>query len=96
MMNAARGHGAELRRGQVTGVVQCADGSTVEGVEVDGKLVEADAIVVAMGPWSLLAAEWMRLPAVFGQRSPSVRLRHRGRRSGRKPYSSTIMKRTAP
>jgi glycine/D-amino acid oxidase-like deaminating enzyme len=72
MMNAARDHGAELRRGQVTGVVQCADGSTVEGVEVDGKLVEADAIVVAMGPWSLLAAEWMRLPAVFGQRSPSV------------------------
>jgi hypothetical protein len=26
---------------------------------------------VAMGPWSLLAAQWTALPAVFGQRSPS-------------------------
>ncbi|MET4800272.1 glycine/D-amino acid oxidase-like deaminating enzyme [Bradyrhizobium sp. LB11.1] len=25
-----------------------------------------------MGPWSLLAAQWMRLPAVYGQRSPSI------------------------
>ena len=25
-----------------------------------------------MGPWSLIAAEWMALPAVFGQRSPSL------------------------
>jgi glycine/D-amino acid oxidase-like deaminating enzyme len=44
----------------------------VRGVEVDGDVIEADAIVVAMGPWSLLAAEWMSLPAVFGQRSPSL------------------------
>jgi glycine/D-amino acid oxidase-like deaminating enzyme len=28
--------------------------------------------VIAMGPWSLLAAQWMSLPAVFGQRSPSI------------------------
>jgi glycine/D-amino acid oxidase-like deaminating enzyme len=44
----------------------------VRGVEVDGDIIEADAVVVAMGPWSLLAAEWMSLPAVFGQRSPSL------------------------
>jgi glycine/D-amino acid oxidase-like deaminating enzyme len=25
-----------------------------------------------MGPWSLMAAGWMALPAVFGQRSPSL------------------------
>jgi glycine/D-amino acid oxidase-like deaminating enzyme len=25
-----------------------------------------------MGPWSLLSARWMPLPAVFGQRSPSL------------------------
>jgi glycine/D-amino acid oxidase-like deaminating enzyme len=25
-----------------------------------------------MGPWSLLAAQWMALPAVYGQRSPSL------------------------
>ena len=27
---------------------------------------------MAMGPWSLLAAGWMDLPVVFGQRSPSL------------------------
>src|SRR5262249_31092422 len=41
-------------------------------IEVDGSIVEADAIVIAMGPWSLLAAEWLALPPVFGQRSPSL------------------------
>ena len=35
-------------------------------------MIEADAVVIAMGPWSLLAAEWMSLPAVYGQRSPSL------------------------
>lgn len=46
--------------------------TTMRGVKVDGDVIEADAVVVAMGPWSLLAAEWMSLPAVFGQRSPSL------------------------
>ena len=32
----------------------------------------ADAIVIAMGPWSLRAAEWLALPAVFGLQSPSL------------------------
>jgi glycine/D-amino acid oxidase-like deaminating enzyme len=72
MMNAAQGQGAQLRRGRITGIVRRADGSTVGGVEVDGDVIEADAVVVAMGPWSLLAAGWMVLPAVFGQRSPSL------------------------
>jgi len=45
---------------------------TVTGVEVDDRVVEADAVVIALGPWSLLAATWMALPAVFGQRSPSI------------------------
>ena len=44
----------------------------VEGVEVDGGVIEADAVVVAMGPWSVIATKWMSLPAVFGQRSPSL------------------------
>ena len=44
----------------------------VRGVEVDGGVIEADAVVVAMGPWSLMAAGWMVLPAVFGRRSPSL------------------------
>jgi glycine/D-amino acid oxidase-like deaminating enzyme len=72
MMSAAQGHGAQLRRERITGLVRRADGLTVGGVEVDGGVIEADAAVVAMGPWSLLAAGWMALPAVFGQRSPSL------------------------
>jgi glycine/D-amino acid oxidase-like deaminating enzyme len=72
MMQAAQGHGAGLRRGRVTGLVRNTRDATVRGVEVDDDVIEADAIVVAMGPWSLLAAEWMSLPVVFGQRSPSL------------------------
>jgi glycine/D-amino acid oxidase-like deaminating enzyme len=72
MMRAAQARGAELRRGRATGVVRHTHATTVRGVEVNGDIIEADAVVVAMGPWSLLAAEWMSLPAVFGQRSPSL------------------------
>ncbi len=72
MMGAALKHGAELRHGRITGIVRTAGGSTVRGVKVDRDLVEADAVVVAMGPWSVMAAEWMTLPAVYGRRSPSV------------------------
>ena len=72
IMGAAQRHGAELRAGQITGMVRSADGSTVRGVEVDGARLDADAVVIAMGPWSLAAAAWLPLPAVFGQRSPSL------------------------
>ena len=72
MMSAAQRHGAALRLGRVTGIVRRADGTNVRGVEVDGGIIESDAVVVAMGPWSLMAAEWMDLPVVFGQRSPSL------------------------
>ena len=71
MMLEAQHHGARLRHGQVTGVVR-RGGAIIEGVEVDGETIRAEAVVTAMGPWSLRAAEWMRLPAVFGQRSPSL------------------------
>jgi glycine/D-amino acid oxidase-like deaminating enzyme len=70
MMAAAERLGAEVRHGRITGIVR-ADGNA-RGVEVDGSVIEADAVVVAMGPWSLLAAGWMDLPVVFGQRSPSL------------------------
>lgn len=72
VMNAALAQGAELRPGCVTGIARAADGMTAKGVEVEGGMIEADAVVIAMGPWSLLAAQWMSLPAVYGQRSPSI------------------------
>jgi glycine/D-amino acid oxidase-like deaminating enzyme len=72
MMRSAQTRGAKLHLGQITGMIHSADGSTARGVEVDGTPLEADAVVLAMGPWSLLACQWTPLPAVFGQRSPSL------------------------
>ena len=70
MMRAAELHGARLRHGQVSGVVR--DGDAVTGVDVDGETLRADAVVIAMGPWSVLAASWLRLPAVFGLKGHSL------------------------
>ena len=70
MMQAAQGQRALLRYGRVTGVVRC--GPRVAGVEVDGERIEGDAVVIAMGPWSILAAAWLPLPAVFGLKGHSL------------------------
>ncbi|TWA89065.1 NAD(P)/FAD-dependent oxidoreductase [Bradyrhizobium stylosanthis] len=70
VMEASLALGAELRSGRVTGIAR--DGDRATGVAVEGSVIAADAVVIAMGPWSLLAAQWMSLPAVYGQRSPSI------------------------
>lgn len=72
MMRTAQGHGATLHLGAITGLVRAADGATIRGVEVGGRLIEADAVVIAMGPWSVLASGWIGLPAVYGLQSPSL------------------------
>lgn len=72
VMNAAIALGAELRVDRFTGVLREANGTRAKGVEVDSSIIEADAVVIAMGPWSLLAAQWMSLPALYAQRSPSI------------------------
>jgi glycine/D-amino acid oxidase-like deaminating enzyme len=70
IMGAAQRNGARVRAGRVTGLV--GDGTAVRGVEVDDARIEADAVVITMGPWSLLAAQWLRLPPVFARTSPSL------------------------
>ena len=70
MMRAAESQGAELRIGRVTGIAQ-RQGQAV-GVEVEGDVMEGDAVVIAMGPWSILAALWLPLPPVFGLKGHSV------------------------
>lgn len=72
MMRAAQARGAELRIGRATGLLRRAGAGEVAGVEVDGATVEGDAVVVAMGPWSILAAAWLPLPAVFGLKGHSL------------------------
>jgi glycine/D-amino acid oxidase-like deaminating enzyme len=71
MMRAAQARGADLRLGCVTGVA-LGNGQSVRGVEADGDIVEGDAVVIAMGPWSVLAAGWLPLPAVFGLKGHSL------------------------
>jgi glycine/D-amino acid oxidase-like deaminating enzyme len=70
MMRAAQALGAELRLGQVTGVTRRGPG--VGGVEVDGERIEGDAVVIAMGPWSILATQWLPLPAIYGLKGHSL------------------------
>jgi glycine/D-amino acid oxidase-like deaminating enzyme len=70
MMRAAEAEGAELLRGRVTGIMLRNGRAT--GVEVDGAAVGGDAVVIAMGPWSILAASWLPLPAVFGLKGHSL------------------------
>jgi glycine/D-amino acid oxidase-like deaminating enzyme len=66
MMKAALARGAELRIGRVTGVVRRRNRGRVEGVLVDGERIDGDAVVIAMGPWSILAAIFrLSTPAGF-------------------------------
>jgi glycine/D-amino acid oxidase-like deaminating enzyme len=70
MMRAALAQGAELRLDRVGGIAERQGRAT--GVVVDGAVVAGDAVVIAMGPWSILAARWLPLPAVFGLKGHSL------------------------
>jgi glycine/D-amino acid oxidase-like deaminating enzyme len=70
IMRAAEDKGAALRPGCVTGLAR--QGRRVTGVTVDGATIEGDAIVIAMGPWSILAAQWLPLPAIHGLKGHSL------------------------
>ena len=69
LLDAAR---AQLRIGVVEEVVQ-RDGAA-RGVRVNGETIEADAVVLAMGPWTSRAARGLRLPTVRGLKGYSVTL----------------------
>lgn len=70
LMQMANAKGASLRIGNVTGIER--DGEKVAGVVVDDEVLSADVIVIAMGPWSMLAAEWLPLPAIYGLKGHSI------------------------
>jgi glycine/D-amino acid oxidase-like deaminating enzyme len=72
MMRAAQAQGAELRLGRVTGILRGGNGAKVGGVEIDGKTIEGDAVIIAMGPWSILASAWLPMPGVFGLKGHSL------------------------
>lgn len=60
LVTAAEGMGATVRSGEVGGLEVSA--GRVTGVRVGSEIVEADAVVVAMGPWSSAAGDWLGLP----------------------------------
>ncbi|HET7715513.1 MAG TPA: FAD-dependent oxidoreductase [Bauldia sp.] len=70
LMRAAEDRGATMRRGAVTGILR--EGDRVTGVTVDGDPLMGEAVVIAMGPWSILAAAWLPLPPVYGLKGHSV------------------------
>jgi glycine/D-amino acid oxidase-like deaminating enzyme len=72
MMRAAERHGTRLIGSRVTGLAPEIDGSRMRGVDFEGGTAEADAVLIAMGPWSILAAQWLRLPNVWAEKSHSL------------------------
>ena len=71
LVDAACARGARLVNGAVDGIARDASGA-VRAVRVDGVEIAADAAVIAMGPWSILAASWLPLPPVAGLKGYSV------------------------
>lgn len=71
VMEDAVAHGAELRTGVVDGLRFDGAGA-VRGVSVDGRDEPADAVVLALGPWTSRAQRWLALPQVLGTRMASA------------------------
>ena len=65
--------GTELVIGEVKGV--CVAEGRVTGVRVGDDVMPADVVVIAMGPWSGQASEWLGVPAIKGQRAHSIIVR---------------------
>uniref|UniRef100_A0A0G4GI24 FAD dependent oxidoreductase domain-containing protein n=1 Tax=Chromera velia CCMP2878 TaxID=1169474 RepID=A0A0G4GI24_9ALVE len=87
LFDVASKRGASLRKGSVTGLLfedsssSSAKGEETEvaGVLVDGEPLRASQVVLAMGPWTCKAAEWLKgagsFPRVTGQRYHSILMR---------------------
>ena len=74
MLEAAVAGGAKLVTARATGVAfdgARAAGVTVAGPNNDVTTIAADAVVIAMGPWSLLAGQWLPLPRIYGLKGHS-------------------------
>ena len=72
LMDVAQAQGAVLRHGTVAALMRRPAGAVHGVVLEDGEIIEADAVVIAMGPWSILATRWLPLPAVFGYKGHSL------------------------
>jgi glycine/D-amino acid oxidase-like deaminating enzyme len=73
LIDAARARGARLHVGVVEDVAR-RDGATCGVLTSSGETLEADAVVLAMGPWTGRLAGRLRLPSVHGLKGYSVTL----------------------
>ncbi|HEX2500887.1 MAG TPA: FAD-dependent oxidoreductase [Methylomirabilota bacterium] len=71
LLEAAQARGAELRKGVVEGVAT--RGRTAVGVTLDGETLDADAVVLALGPWTG-RVKGLALPRIQGLKGYSVTL----------------------
>ena len=71
-MRAAIKGGARLRIARVDSVLRESATGRVRGVRTHAEDMTADAVVIAMGPWSVRAAGWLPLPRVFGLKGHSL------------------------
>ena len=77
LWQAAERHGARLRYGTVTGLLRT--GSSVTGVTVGDERLEADAVVIAGGPWTHVASEWLGIDLpVYPLKGQIIRLQAPG------------------
>lgn len=73
LMEAAIARGAKLEIATVAQLHKAQGGTRVAGVVLaDGRHIAADAVILAMGPWSLLAAQWAPLPPIYGLKGHSI------------------------
>ncbi len=73
LMNAATAQGGKLEIATVVQLHKTQGGKRVAGVVLeDGRKILADAVILAMGPWSLLAARWVPLPPIYGLKGHSI------------------------
>jgi glycine/D-amino acid oxidase-like deaminating enzyme len=75
LMDEAQRLGAVCVSGCVEGLDIGHSPARVRAVRVDGALMPADAVVIAMGPWSDAASQWLPLPPVGGLKGFSISLR---------------------
>lgn len=66
----AQAHGAVLRVGQITAIRPGEDDGSGRGVVVGDDEIEADVVVVALGPWT--ARVGLPLPAIHAQKGASI------------------------
>ncbi len=71
LVAAAISHRTSVRIAAMTDVAR--DGEKVVGVRLaNGETIAADSVVLALGPWSLLASKWAPLPPIYGLKGHSL------------------------